>query len=190
MATMNSNTLLTQLQSDIRQIILQAEKLKALSSEHLQQTPQPGKWSVAQVLEHLNMYARFYTKAIEEKITGREGTAKTAFKTGWLGNYFYNMMLPQNGAVKKKMKAPKKAVPVAQPNGPQMLHEFIAHQHQLLNLLQICKTVSLNTRIPISISKFIKLKLGDTFRFITAHEQRHFLQIERAVQAVQTAQAA
>ena len=36
-------------------------------------------------------------------------------------------------------------------------------------------------RISISISRFVKLKLGDTFRFLIAHEQRHFVQVARTL---------
>jgi hypothetical protein len=76
------------------------------------------------------------------------------------------------------MKTPKNAIPAAQPNEAAMLEEFIHHQHQLLQSLQIAGNANLNKiRISISINKWIKLKLGDTFRFLIAHEQRHFLQI-------------
>jgi hypothetical protein len=61
-----------------------------------------------------------------------------------------------------------------------MLQEFIRHQHRLLNLLQIAKTANIGRlRIATSLSKLVTLKLGDTFRFFVAHEQRHFLQIEK-----------
>ena len=67
-----------------------------------------------------------------------------------------------------------------------MLSEFINHQHHLLNLLQIARTANLEyNRVPISLTKLIKLKLGDTFRFFIAHEQRHFLQIERTLKEVE-----
>jgi hypothetical protein len=40
-------------------------------------------------------------------------------------------------------------------------------------------------RLPISISKLIKLKAGDTFRFLIAHQQRHFVQLQNAMNVLE-----
>jgi len=49
-------------------------------------------------------------------------------------------------------------------------------------LLEEAKSVDLNAvRISISIAKFIKLKLGDVFMFLIAHNLRHVKQAERAI---------
>jgi hypothetical protein len=51
---------------------------------------------------------------------------------------------------------------------------------QLIQLLNAAQKVSLNkVKIKISIAKFIKIKLGDTFQFVVNHNIRHFQQIER-----------
>ena len=175
----NSNVLLDSLQTDVRQILLQANQLHHVPKELLIRQPATGKWSVAQVLEHLNLYCRHYITAIETKLHLNQSGPTVNFRPGWLGNYFTKLMKPtEDRSIPKKMKAPKNAVPSAQPDAQLMLDEFIHHQHHLLNLLQIAKTANLeNIRIPTSLSKFIALKLGDTFRFFIAHEQRHFVQI-------------
>ena len=57
-------------------------------------------------------------------------------------------------------------------------------QEKLLILLEEAKQVNLNSiRIPISIAKFIKLKLGDVFMFLIAHNIRHVKQAERIIAA-------
>lgn len=180
----NSNSLLESLLADVRQIILEAEKLKAFPSFMLQSQPSLQHWSVAQVLEHLNIYSRYYIAAIEQKLHLNQSGPNTDFTPGWLGNYFTNLMKPnEEKRITKKMKAPKNAVPSTQPDAQKMLEEFINHQHHLLNLLQIAKTANLDyNRIPTSLSKLISLKLGDTFRFFIAHEQRHFVQIHNTLE--------
>lgn len=187
MKQINSNKLLDLLQNDVRELLLQCTALQHTDQTLLTQQPQPGKWSVAQVLEHLNIYARYYITAIEKKLHFNQSGANENFTPGWLGNYFTNLMKPtEDKNLKSKMKAPANAVPSAQPNPKEMLQEFINHQHHLLNLLQIARTASLEyNRIPISLTKLIKLKLGDTFRFFIAHEQRHFLQIENCLKQVE-----
>jgi uncharacterized damage-inducible protein DinB len=188
----NSNALLDSLQADVRQIILQANQLENLQTELLNQQPAADKWSVAQVLEHLNIYSRYYINAIEQKLHLNQSGPNVDFHTGWLGNYFTNLMKPMDdNKIAKKMKAPKNAVPSSQPNAKAILAEFINHQHHLLNLLQIAKTANLEfNRIPTSLSKFISLKLGDTFRFFIAHEQRHFVQVENVLKALEHTMAA
>lgn len=190
MRTVNSSMLLESLQEQTRAIILQAEQLKQLPFEALGKSPAQSKWSVAQVLEHLNIYCRYYLTAIEKKLHHNQTSATTHFTPGWLGNYFTKLMQPEKtGLIKKKMKSPANAAPSAFPDAKAMLDEFIHHQHHLLNLLQIAKQHDLNkNRVPVSISQFISLKLGDTFRFVTAHQQRHFIQIENTLELVNTSQ--
>ena len=179
MKKINSNTLLQNLQDDVRQIILDANHLQQIPQEVLMKQPTPNTWSVAQVLEHLNIYSRYYMEAIEKQIHRSQTAASNSFVSGWLGNYFVNLMKPtEENTIAKKMKAPKNALPSLQPNVADVLNEYISHQHHLLNLLSIAASTDLNAnRIPTSLSKIIKLKLGDTFRFFVAHEKRHFLQI-------------
>jgi hypothetical protein len=186
MKKINSNTLLQNLQDDVRQIIFSANQLHQYPQELLMKQAQPNAWSVAQVLEHLNIYSRYYMEEIEKQLHRNQTKASNNFATGWLGNYFTNLMKPtKENTIAKKMKAPKNAIPSLQPNANEMLSECISHQHHLLNLLAIAKSANLNTnRIPTSLSKLIKLKLGDTFRFFIAHEQRHFLQIDKVLKSV------
>lgn len=181
-----SNALLDDLMADTRQILLAANKLEHIDREILQKQPAAGRWSVAQVLEHLNFYSRFYIKAIEEKLHRNQTTPKEYFTAGWFGDYFTKMMKPTaDNQVKSKMKALKSATPPPQTDGQAALAQFISDQHLLLNLLQIAKSADLvKLRVPTSIKKIITLKLGDTFRFFIAHEQRHMLQIANTLKAI------
>ena len=51
----------------------------------------------------------------------------------------------------------------------------------LKSLLNQAREVDLTkTKVPISLTRFIKLRLGDTFRFFVYHIERHILQAEKA----------
>ncbi|WP_317044615.1 DinB family protein [Chryseobacterium geocarposphaerae] len=55
-------------------------------------------------------------------------------------------------------------------------------QEQMLDLLKNAQNVDLNkTKTGISISSLIRLKLGDTFRFVIYHNQRHVQQAKRVL---------
>lgn len=158
-----------------------------LAPAALNATPAPHQWSAAQCLEHLNIYGRHYLPAIRTAIERGKQQGKNPAaqrQPGWLGLWFTNLMLPQpDGQLKSKMKAPKNAIPAAQPDARAMLAEFIEQQETLLALIDAAARVDVNTlRVPTSLSPLLRLKLGDTFAFVIAHNERHVLQIGRALQ--------
>lgn len=181
----NSTDLLNQLQADVRQLIATATLLKQEDTAHLLEQPATGRWSVVQVLEHLNSYGRYYLKTIDKSLL-REKKGTTNFKPGWLGNYFTKIMKPSgNGTVVNKMKAPGNHRPSPDLDAVPVLSTFIEQQHYLLRLLESAKEKDIGSiRVPISLSRFIRLKLGDTFRFLIAHEQRHFVQVSNTLRQV------
>ena len=147
----------------------------------LSAAPNPEKWSTAQIIEHLNFYARYYLDAINRKQNQNTAPPRGYFQSGWLGGYFTKLMKPlPDHTLPKKMKAPSNATPSPAPDAEEMLLEFLEHQQHLLSLLEQAKKHDINAiRIPISISPFIKLKLGDTYAFLIAHQERHLLQAWR-----------
>lgn len=188
MKTFNSNRLLEELQSDVRQLVLVATYLQKEDPELLLTAPAPGKWNVVQVLEHINSYGRYYLPAIEKSLQSNK-PHKEMFKPGWFGNYFTKIMKPgENGKITNKMSAPKNQRPAADLDIKPVLDNFFDQQQKLLKLLEQAKQKDIGAiRTPISISRFIKLKVGDTFRFLIAHEQRHFLQIANAMNDIRIA---
>lgn len=190
MPSFNSHELLTDLHRKVSQNIIDVRAFAALPSYILLKQPAPGSWSVAQVIEHLNVYNRFYLKAIGERLL--EGSKlKDTFRPGWLGNYFTGLMQPgQNGYPVKPMSAPANAQPDVVLDGKAVLDEYLAGQSRLEKLLQNAMDADLDIRVPTSLSSLVQLKMGDTFRFLVAHQARHTAQMKRALAAVQRPQLA
>lgn len=91
----------------------------------------------------------------------------------------------------KKMSAPKNHTPDANLNCAKVVSEFIDQQKKMLPLLEKARKIDLNrAKIPISIAKFIKLKLGDVFMFLHAHHLRHIAQAERAMSTLKNVEHA
>jgi hypothetical protein len=183
MKKLNSNQLLDQLQADTRQIMVTLKYLRQQDPAKLLQQPAPGKWSVAQVIEHLNSYGRYYLPQLKLALEKPAYPANDSFTPGWLGDYFTKSMLPKsNGTITNKMKAPKDHRPSPDLNSESVLDEFEQQELLLLELLHKARNTNIGKiRIPISIAPFIRLKLGDVFRFLIAHHQRHFVQIAAIV---------
>lgn len=188
MKTYNSISLLESLQADVRQLVLTITYLQKEDPELILTQPAAGKWSVVQVLEHLNSYGRYYIPAIEKSLSVNK-PSKERFTPGWIGNYFTKIMKPgADGRITNKMSAPKNHHPSTDLDSKPVMDTFLQQQQQLLDLLEKAKQKDIGAiKTPISISRFIKLKAGDTFRFFIAHEQRHFLQIANAVSDIKKA---
>ena len=87
--------------------------------------------------------------------------------------------------VKNKMKAAKAYTFANSLNVETVMKEFLAHQDRLLRILELAKQRDLNAiHIPITLTTLIKLKLGDMFRFLVAHEQRHMIQARNTIKEV------
>ncbi|OJW44648.1 MAG: hypothetical protein BGO56_14375 [Sphingobacteriales bacterium 48-107] len=186
MKAMESAVLIDDLQAQVRRIIATATTLKQLLPVDLDKAPAPGAWSVAQILAHLNFYGDYYLPALE-KALAQAPPAKKYFKPGWLGNYFTKLISPNAaGEVRGKMKSPAQARPSSFVKAVDTLPVFIGQQQWLLELLEEARTKDLGSvRVPISIAKMIRLKAGDTFRFLIGHQQRHLLQLTRTLHQLQ-----
>jgi hypothetical protein len=163
-----------------------AEKFNALSIEELNLSIAKDSWTILECLEHLNLYGDFYLPEIKKRIENSKTNAAENFKSGILGNYFAQMMLPKEQV--NKMKTFTSMNPTGSKLDKTTVTRFITQQEQLLKILEQAKKIDLNkTKTSISISKLIKLKLGDTFKVIIYHNERHIAQAKKivAIKAVQ-----
>ncbi|WP_256010412.1 DinB family protein [Desertivirga xinjiangensis] len=156
-------------------------RFKNQGEQELLRFPETGGWSIAQCLEHLNSYGDYYLPRIRAVLNIGTESEEADFRSGWLGNYFSNMMEPSE----KKYNAFKGHLPVTNLDPGAVVDKFISQQLELLDLLRIARTSRLNNRIPISISPLIRLKSGDVFRFVIAHNERHMQQALRNLKRVQ-----
>jgi len=158
----------------------EVEKLALLSFDKLNYKPNTETWSILECIEHLNKYGRFYIPEIREKINPSKHQSENRFKSGVLGSYFAKSMLPKEEL--NKMKTFKSMNPNNSKLDTAVLSEFRTQQNEILQLLETAKKVSLTkTKTSISISKLIKLRLGDTFRVVIYHNLRHIVQAKKLI---------
>lgn len=176
-----SQELLQDLTTLTQEHLSYVRQLQALPDEVLMQKPTPDSWSALECIEHLNRYGNFYLPEIRKRIQNSGTKPSPLFKSGWLGNYFANSMLPKGKL--NKMKTFAVMNPLDSTLNRDVIDTFIQQLQTMLELLQRCGSVNLNTvKTSISISSLIKLKLGDTLRVVIYHNERHKRQIERALQ--------
>jgi len=137
-----------------------------------------NSWGILECLEHLNRYGNFYIPEIGKRIENSDTKSTGIFSSGILGNYFAKSMLPKDKL--NTMKTFKSMNPIHSKLDRSVLNEFIDQQKQIIHLLNEAKNIDLNkVKTSISISNLIKLKLGDTFRFVIYHNLRHIEQAKR-----------
>jgi hypothetical protein len=184
MTSYNRDTLIENLLDQTEIVLKKAIEWQLIPHSTFALRPSSESWSANECLQHLNSYGRFYLPAIESVLSRSEKReSSTQFSPGWLGNYFTKLMMPaKDGNVSKKMNSPKDHAPKTIIESRLVISEFIDQQEKLLALLNTAKKFDLNAvKVGISIAPIIKLKLGDVFRFVIAHQVRHILQAERAL---------
>lgn len=164
-----------------KEILNEVNLFLQLKTHQLNWKASENEWSILECIEHLNRYGDFYIPEITQRIAAsnkKEGSLE--FKSGLLGNYFAKSMLPKEKL--NKMNTFKSMNPLDSNLDKSTLEKFIAQQKQILDLLQQARNIDLNkTKTSISISKLIKLKLGDTFRVVIYHNERHIVQANKVL---------
>lgn len=175
---METELLLQEYLEHTRKILNQVEYLKLEDTKILTWRPSPSAWNILECLEHLNLYGEYYLPLMERGIKHSVTKPTKTVKSSFLGRYFSKSMLPK---VKlNKMKTFKDKNPIHKHLNKEVIDKFIHQQTQLLELLNASRNSDLNKiKIPISIAKFIRLSLADTFQFVINHNLRHMEQIKR-----------
>lgn len=175
-------SLQNQLQQDLQLIINQVEtEFLPLSVAALNWKPQPQAWSIAECVEHLNLYAKFYVPAIAQAISNAPTRTSNEFRSGWLGEQFVKTVSPANV---KPQKTFQRMTPAQSQLSTHVLTQFLQYQADLLASLARAQTIDWNkTRVPVEFWSWLKMNVGDAFRFMVAHQQRHLQQAQRVERA-------
>ena len=155
-----------------------------LDANTLNTKPTPDSWSILECIEHLNRYGDFYLPEIDHRIkTGIKADANAVFKSGWLGNYFAESLKPKENL--NKMKTFRDMDPINSLLHASTLTKFVDQQKQMIQLLNRAIPIDLTrTKTSISISNWIKLRLGDTLKVVIYHNERHIEQAKRVLAGV------
>lgn len=185
----HAHSLLDQLRQDIIQAkSFVQQSLHEYTDAQLNFKPSDDRWSFMECIEHLNRYGDYYVPKLREAtITAQRKKFLTepTYKSGWLGDYFTKGMLPKGDRVKNKMKTFRSMNPTYSNVADQAVDKFILQQEELIDISEILKQFGGDRpRIPITITRYIKLKPIDTLRFSVAHTTRHTLQMKNVLKGI------
>ena len=157
------------------------KKFSHLSIEQKIWRSAENTWNVQEVFAHLNEYARFYHEAFLTRISKTRFTEpKENFLSSPLGRSAWNSMKLGNAKnVKRKFKASRAYNPSIETSlvDGNDIERFRTGQEQLLEIIENARNVNIRkVRVPLSMSKIIKLRLGDALLYVAYHNERHMQQ--------------
>jgi len=161
-----------------------------LDHEQANTRPAPGKWSVAECIEHMNqsmkVYAPHMAKAVERGLAGgREG--EPPFSRGTCYGAMLLWALRKDGTKRKKLKVP--ALPMFKPEKrtewqmDDVVTRFRAGVEELLAHLQALKGRDLGKLKHGTPLPLLKVTLAQSMELHSRHNLRHTQQAERTAPA-------
>ncbi|MDN5204425.1 DinB family protein [Fulvivirgaceae bacterium BMA10] len=195
MAKQKIELFLAQQKQDTMEIIgFVKSELQQMDETLLLKKPSPGKWSIIECLEHLNITGRLYIPQMEERMISGEklnSNGSSFYSSGFMGSWSIKSMKPlENGKIKSSMKTFKSFEPKLKDESGQevrrIIDEFQEQQNRLLEVIRKSREMNLNkNKITSALGKILRFRLGDAIAFLIAHNQRHILQIKKTLNALE-----
>lgn len=151
--------------------------------------PEPGAWSAAQCVVHLNITSEAYREplhaAVEEaRRLGGGGPYRGRYRSDVLGGILAAMVGPTpriGGKRRGRVKAPPAFLPSDDPPRDHVVAEFDSHQVWLAEVVGACDGLPIH-RVKVN-SVFVpslRFNLYATLLIVAKHQHRHLQQAEEA----------
>ena len=168
---------LSEYRRQLRDARADAEKLvDGLTDAQFNWSPAPGRWSIAECLDHLNNGWRVLPK-LDHKIAkaselGVRGEGP--YSHPFLGRLYVRFVEPPP---KIRVRAPKAYVPKADQPLADVAPRFLELQDEIIRRVIAADGLDLGgIRMSSPITRRFKMSLGQWFAFLAAHERRHLWQ--------------
>ena len=181
--TIKTSEYLDEMKAGFEQAINKVKSLVgSVDSEMLNQPEAPGKWSMLQCIEHMSLASQLYNENITAKLNnGQLQPAKATYKGHWKGRIFAKMNAPKpDGEIPMKLKTFKFMEPPVTLDGEQVINQFYSVHQTMIALIDESRAVNIDrVKVATALGNMVKLRLGEAYRFLLAHTQRHVVQLER-----------
>lgn len=165
---------------DIKEARSRAQSLiSGLPPDQLTKQPEPGKWSVAECILHLNTTAQIVQSLMEKAIA--EGKRNKTLGTGPFGIGFKGRLLfwIAEPPPKFRMRAPRTVRPPSQIENPlKLLPDFLKAQDEWERLIRESAGLDLGKIMIGPRFSAFRMRLAGVVPWMMAHQRRHLLQAE------------
>lgn len=152
-----------------------------LSEEQLAWRPPSGGWGAGQIFEHLALSAESYDRPFERIAAGGGVAVRPGSDPEWRPALFGRLLYDALAKEGNRLPAPKKlqAGPAIRPG---VVASFLAVERRMADFRDRSAPLDWRrTRLasPVLPLPLIHYNLGDAFRILVVHAERHARQIER-----------
>ncbi|SHG70127.1 DinB family protein [Ornithinibacillus halophilus] len=147
-------------------------EVEGLSDELINQKPDEDKWSIRQILEHVYLLEKAFTKLIDRQLQNGEDV------------YAKDHPIEMTTDRSFKVDAPKFSVPGDEFKTLAELKEDLDNSHE--NLRKLVESVTSEQLLAkaISDSPFGDMNLKQSIEFVAYHELRHIEQLQEVKEAI------
>ncbi|HUH13251.1 MAG TPA: DinB family protein [Longimicrobiales bacterium] len=147
--------------------------------------PQPGAWTAAECVEHLNLTGEAFVPVLRAAIKDARAAGLTGegpFRRDPIGWLLWRVMAPPVRRMRVKTSAP--FVPTGGATPADLVARFDALQEEQLDCLRASDGLALDRiRFASPFSARVRYNLYAAFAILPRHQERHIWQAERAAAA-------
>lgn len=160
------------------------ELIEDFPADHINTKPEPGKWSALEIMSHLVQTGNEYRRQIQTLFDNSQADmprGSEPFEPNIFMRWFIRQVSPQNT---RALPTVKLFEPLASSklDKDQVLNDFRELQDHAIKIITKCKEEELDPdRISIRnpIVKLVPMSLTACYGVMSAHQKRHFEQIEK-----------
>jgi len=169
-------------------VIQEAQQLVDGMTKHQLNTPEThDKWGMLQCIKHLSLSAQPYLQNIEKALDKNNPNPQIkTFQSSWKGDLFTKLISPSpEGEVRRPIQTFSSMNPIEMLDMDDTLTEFVKVHTELIELVKVLGNYDLTrVRVATALGPIIKLRMGDAFRFLLGHAERHLVQLKRIKSAI------
>ncbi|MFY0594064.1 DinB family protein [Roseivirga sp.] len=178
-----SKQILSEASRSVENLLAEVKSLlEGLDERTLNMPEDVNKWSILQCLKHMSFAIEVYNKNVEKAFqSGKHNTPSEKYKSHWKGDMFTRLISPKdNGEVTRPMRTFSAMNPVQVLNAESVITEFFTLHEKFAELIKQSSEFDINkVKVNTALGPLVKLRLGDAFRFVIGHAERHLVQIKR-----------
>ena len=181
---LNKTEVSQQVLHEITEANEQVRRLQQQPIEALRHRPRPEAWSALDCVEHMNLFYDDYLPRVEAAVQQAAPSSNATYSPGFFGKKMIASLRPQQGKRRMKIKTFKKMTPHTDDKSPDpVFAAFFQHHAHLEELLSRGASLDWNgAKVASAIGPILRFKLGDCFRLLLAHTERHLLQAQEALE--------
>lgn len=178
MAKLNKEEFINTMLQKISNQINFVEDLSNKPDEELNSKPTPKAWNALECVDHMNRLLLLYTNQLLPMELDHD--FEDTVSIGMKGRFFAEGMRPKGEKISYKMSTAKVFTPSK--TNKQSLDDFKRTLESAQKFLEVNRNKKWKgKKVTSALGPLVKFNIAEAFNFLLAHNERHILQAQRAM---------